>query len=82
VAAAALPKPDFNVTIPGTETKDADGNDIPGKIIPMPDSVKKLYGYKSSNPKSVLDALVADYGMDGVINMLKENIDGDSTDEL
>jgi hypothetical protein len=82
VAAAALPKPDFNVTIPGTETKDADGNDVPGKVIPMPDSVKKLYGYKSSNPKSVLDALVADYGMDGVINMLKENIGGDSADEL
>ena len=75
VAAQALQPPPMTVTVPGTETKDADGNDVPGKTIPMPDSIQKLYGYKSANPKRILEAMIADYGLEHVIGLLKENVD-------
>ena len=75
VAAQALQPPPMNVTIPGTETKDVDGNDVPGKTIPMPESIQKLYGYKSANPKRILESMIADYGLEHVISLLKENVD-------
>ena len=75
VVAETLQPPQLNVTIPGTETKDVDGKDIPGKTIPMPDSIQKLYGYKSANPKRILEAMIADYGLEHVIGLLKENVD-------
>lgn len=65
----------LEVQIPGTETKDADGNDVPGKTIPMPQSIQKLYGYKSINPRRVLQAMVEEYGMTEVLEILKGEID-------
>ena len=41
----------------------------------MPDSIQKLYGYKSANPKRILEAMIADYGLEHVIGLLKENVD-------
>ena len=79
-AAAALQEQQGNlqVNIPGTETKDVDGNDVPAKSIPMPESVRKLYGYKSVNPRRVLQAMVEEYGMSQVLELLKEEINGES----
>jgi hypothetical protein len=77
VAAESLQPPELDVEIPGTETKDENGTDIPGRTVPMPESIKKLYGYKSANPQRMLQALVADYGLQEVIQMLKENVEED-----
>lgn len=68
----------LEVQIPGTETKDTDGNDVPGKTIPMPQSIQKLYGYKSINPRRVLQAMVEEYGMTEVLEILKGEIDAKS----
>lgn len=74
VMAAAAPPP-LEVKIPGTETKDADGNDVPARTVPMPPSIRKLYGYKSVNPKAVLSQLVEEYGLETVLDILEESGD-------
>jgi hypothetical protein len=75
-AAAQLQPPTLEVTVPGTETKDKDGIDIPGKTIPMPESIQKLYGYKSSDPRDVLQKMVEEYGATRVLEILREQISG------
>ena len=77
-AAAQLQQqqPTLEVTVPGTETKDEDGVDIPGKTIPMPESIQKLYGYKSSDPRDVLQKMVEEYGATRVLEILREQISG------
>jgi hypothetical protein len=75
-ATAQLQPPTLEVTVPGTETKDKDGVDIPGKTIPMPESIQKLYGYKSSDPRDVLQKMVEEYGATRVLEILREQISG------
>ncbi|MFZ9755851.1 MAG: hypothetical protein ACO3DK_07460, partial [Bacteroidia bacterium] len=71
-AAPQMPAPpQLEVSIPGTETKDDDGNDIPGQTIPMPESIQKLYGYKGANPKKMLAQIVEQYGIDTVLDILE-----------
>lgn len=73
----AVPEtPELTVEIPGTETKDENGEDVPGRRVAMPDSIKKLYGYKSANPKRVMEALIAEFGVANVINILREQVNG------
>ena len=69
-------QPKLEVTVPGTETKDKDGVDIPGRTISMPESIQKLYGYKSADPRDVLQKMVEEYGATRVIEILREQISG------
>lgn len=70
--APAMPAPpQLEVSIPGTETKDADGNDVSGTTITMPESIQKLYGYKGANPKKMLAQIIEQYGMDTVLDLLE-----------
>ena len=78
-AAAMLQNEQANleVQIPGTETKDADGNDVPARTVPMPQSIRNLYGYKSVNPRTVIKNMIDDFGADHVFEILKEHINGE-----
>lgn len=68
----------LEVKIPGTETKDADGNDVPARSVTMPQSIRQLYGYKSVNPRTVLKNMVNEFGADHVFELLKEQMNGKS----
>lgn len=77
-AAAMLQEQQANleVKIPGTETKDVDGNDTPARTVMMPQSIQKLYGYKSVNPRTVLKTMVDEFGADYVLEILKDQMNG------
>jgi hypothetical protein len=75
-AAAALQGEQGNleVEIPGTETKDDDGNDVPARKVMMPKSIQKLYGYKSADPRKAIQDIIDQFGVEQIRDVLIEEL--------
>jgi len=68
------PPAPLTVEIPGMEKKSIMGEDIEPKSVPMPDAIQQLYGYKSLNPKVIVQNLIDEYGAAAVIDLLRNSL--------